>query len=72
MKNLHTQLPTNQSIYDWYMAGTDNDDEDKELINNFRRIMVKWLSKSYIFVAFYIYSTTGMCYYNSKYFILKS
>ena len=41
MKNLHTQLPTNQSIYDWYMAGTDNDDEDKELINNFRRIMVK-------------------------------
>ena len=38
---MHNLLDTNQKIYDWYMAGTENADADIELINNFRRAMVK-------------------------------
>ena len=38
---MHNLLDTNQKIYDWYMAGTDNEDADIALINNFRKAMVK-------------------------------
>jgi uncharacterized repeat protein (TIGR02543 family) len=34
-------LNTNQSIYEWYMAGTDNEQEDIDLIDNFRKAMIE-------------------------------
>ncbi len=37
---LHEMMPTNSDIYDWYMAGTTDKEEDDLLIKNFRTAMI--------------------------------
>ena len=42
---MHEELiPTNADIYEWYMRGSTNVQEDKTLIENFRTAMIDYLS----------------------------
>ena len=37
---MYNFMKNNQEIYDWYMLGSTDVDEDNELINNFRTAMI--------------------------------
>lgn len=39
---MHNLYPTNQSIYEFYMHGSDNQEEDEKLINQFRNAMINY------------------------------
>lgn len=38
---MHNFMATNQEIYEWYMAGTDNEQADKDLIQAFRNKVIE-------------------------------
>ena len=35
-------IPTNESIYEWFMKGSTNQEADQQLINNFRTAMINY------------------------------
>ena len=39
---MHNLYPSNDDIYDWFMEGSTNVDDDKKLINDFRNSMINW------------------------------
>ena len=43
-KYMYDFMPTNDKIYDWYMAGSTDIDGDNELIANFRTAMIDYLT----------------------------